>query len=93
VFDDTATGNFLFQLAPAAAKFSPLTVHNQYDSPSEWPDWGGGCLCMGYGDEALGANGGCDTYSSKCPGTPEDFCGGDDGSWGATELEVWYALA
>ena len=30
--------------------------------------------------------------NSGCPGLSEDFCGGDEGSWGETELEVWYAL-
>ena len=46
---------------------------------------------MGYGG-ALGSNGHCDPDGS-CPGTAESFCGGDQGSWGETEMEVWYALA
>ena len=95
--DETATGDFLFQLAPAAAKYPPMTRNYQYDDPVRWPVWGdGGCLAMGYGGEALGANGFCCPGSScngsGCPGLPDDFCGGD-GNWGETELEVWYALA
>jgi hypothetical protein len=73
-----------------------MTGSYQYDRPGYWPTWGNGdCLTMGHGEAALGAlgaMGNCDA-ASACPGLPQDFCGGDVGSWGETELEVWYALA
>ena len=96
--DETATGDFLFQLAPDAAKFPPMTSSYQYDNPGYWPTWGAAhCLAMGCcatttAGAALGANGYCNAHS-HCPGLPDDFCGGDQGTWGETELEVWYALA
>ena len=75
-----------------------MTDYYQWAGPSAWPSLGptavgAGCLRMrrSYG-EALGPSGRCDA-DSGCPGLLDDFCGGDEGSWGETELEVWYALA
>jgi hypothetical protein len=92
-FDNSATGNFLFTLgSPAAAKYPPLTSYNQWDNTDYWPTWGNGaCLTMAT-TGALGGNGYCNT-NGGCPGLPDDFRGGDVGTWGATEMEVWYALA
>jgi hypothetical protein len=89
-YDQTARANFLFQLGDAAAKYPPLTGYYQFDGPGNWPNWS--CLVMGHRGAALGANGHC-TATSSCPGITTDSCGGDEGTWGATELEVWYALA
>ena len=94
--------NFLFQLAPRMEAYPPLIDARQQSFANEWPTWGhGSCLSLGCPDSAcgqdyttgqmvLGANGHCQANPS-CPGTPDDFCGGDC-DWGETELEVWYAL-
>jgi hypothetical protein len=100
-YDTGATADFIFALAPSALKYPPMTGYYQMDGPYSWPDWGNGCLLLGggsleAGDWALGVNGICGRtayVSEPCPELVMDWCGGGLGTWGATELEVWYALA
>jgi hypothetical protein len=86
-YDKTATNDFLFSLGADAVAPVALTTSYQGDYPTAWPNWGGPCLRMGY-DGTLGAGGGCDADDYACPDLPDDFCGGDKGTWGETELEV-----
>ena len=84
----------------------PVPGHSTYYqqvSPTAWPQFGNGQidgyyindLCIGYGGPP-GTNGYCDqgqTYRGK----PNAACGtgnsrGRQGTWGHTDVEVWYPL-
>jgi hypothetical protein len=99
-YDRNGAGDFLFRLG-RDIKVQPWydgvpTIYSatgddtgyQWRDPSWWPMWGSnGDLNFGY-KKALGDGGHCDqglTYR----GHKNDACG-SDGSWGATEMEVWY---
>jgi hypothetical protein len=92
--DTTASGDFIFGLAPQApARFNPTgsDTNYQYTVSDSWPGWGhyGSDLQIGRNEgPPSGLGGFCDqgtTYS----GTPDQICGGGVGTWGATQLEVW----
>eukprot|EP01046_Picozoa_sp_COSAG06_P030598 COSAG06_NODE_2916_length_6098_cov_10.324721_4_plen_430_part_00 len=87
--------DFIFRLSPdAVERFEPKPGGHEYQlvAGSRWPQWGGD-LAMGDDNAALGASGycgcappnDCQTYG----GTRNQICGGDQGTWGETHLEVW----
>ena len=93
-----APGDFLFRLGPGvAAAYRPTgsDTYYQLSAPGRWPTWGSSPdLCFGKYD-TLGTG---TTSSVGChqggtyEGEPNDVCGGKDGQWGATEMEVWYRV-
>ena len=95
-----AAGDFLFRLGPgAAAAYRPTGADTryQYRDPGCWPLWGGLSggvvahdLSFGYYG-ALGTNGQCHQGTTYA-GAPNAACGGGEGTWGATEMEVWYPV-
>ena len=89
-----AASDFLFRLGGGApAVYRPKAgggTHYQFGNPGYWPIWGGGDdLAFGWFG-ALGENGMCD-QGHGYSGERNAACGGSTpGSWGATEMEVWY---
>ena len=94
-FATGATGDFLFRLAPGAIMAYHHSTggddHYQILKPTRWPTWGDHAeLYFGY-KQSLGYNGRCasgTTYGAKV----NEVCGGAQGSWGATQMEVWYRV-
>ena len=97
-----ATGDFLFQLGPAAAATYPARGHNgipggdncyQHRATGYWPIWGTDDLVFGWGG-TLGNNGHCNkrkTPGYTYEGLGQEVCGGNY-NWGPTEMEVWYRV-
>jgi hypothetical protein len=93
--DRTASSDFIFRLQPGEPQ-QFLPTHSggtagfryQQPGPAYWPMWGDkGDLKIGTGP--LGKNGYCHqggTYAGSVNAT----CGGAAGSWGATDMEVWF---
>ena len=85
---------FIFGLGPGKPqRFSPNGKNTNFQRAFSWPHWGDGNasradLSMG-SNGPPGTDGHCDqgtTYS----GHRNQICGGDRGTWGETQLEVWH---
>ncbi len=99
--DTTSADNFLFTLGPGPpAKFGTTGNDDSYQSTSPeryevWQIWGTGTAGNGdlrMGDnQALGVEARCDQGKTYA-GTSNQICGGSTGTWGETNMEVWYPV-
>ena len=92
--DRAASSDFLFRLQPGEPeRFLPKggtgddATWYQLVVPVYWPIWGDGRdLTMG----SNGPPGGYCDQGSTYAGSPNEACGGDYGTWGPTDVEVWF---
>ena len=95
-WDRSASSDFLFRLQPGEPeRFPPkggtgsAATEYQAVAPSYWPVWGYGFdLTMGDGGPPGGDGGYCGQGTTYA-GSPNEACGGY-GTWGPTDVEVWF---
>jgi len=93
--DRTSSSDYLYRLSPGEPeRYETIPGGNtayQYVYPTAWPLFGLNDLTIGYNNGPPGTNGYCD-QGTTYRGSPNAACGGDIGTWGHTDLEVWRLL-
>jgi hypothetical protein len=95
--DRTATSDFLFRLQPGEPeRFLPKggtgTIASRYQlaGPAYWPQWGDNPPALNIGISGPPGDNGYCSHDVTYAGSDNETCGGDEGSWGLTDVEVWF---